>query len=498
MRYIVKLLDRDLDITSKVRSIQIKESIRSTPHGTARIRAEYKHEENVFKAGEFIKIETDEEGGMKGRFFGVIRTVSHSIKYNNKGILQSIFSLNCVSWDYLLTVAEYKQTLSRDVGRVSEVDEGAIAKVADFNSGILSALRENLSLKDDNPLNMIESFLDKLAYYGYKDYALGHFIFYYDGGKSIFNYYGGETADQIKGVILTQFKGAYANNITHWDIVNQLFNTFPQLFELFCFSIPLSATERKTPLEKEVGVRPAIMYRYKPCNPYFPPTELRKYAKQKDILFDESQYRSEEFFGAWNDTPTGRVFEIDKGVVTELNYSFDDSNHVNLVFIENPFANGDGHKRNMFRNRTAPILDPDDINKRGLRSFSATTPFVPMRGTSEAIKTKNLLAPNALAERVFHTYGLGANFCTGSFTVQVLNGSTNTYIKAGNWVNIEGFTCYVTDVSRIYDMGVDGIHRISYIYSYIRGSFENEIAFYKKSDITEENPSSDRPTNKKK
>jgi hypothetical protein len=150
----------------------------------------------------------------------------------------------------------------------------------------------------------------------------------------------------------------------------------------------------------------------------------------------------------------------------------------------------------MFRNNTIPVFDADDINKKGLRSFSTVTPFV----TSKSNPQKKLTIQNALAERAYITFAKGSEFCTGSITVVPTNIALP--LPVGQWFfMIEGpyeFYAYCTEVQKIYRMTPQGVLRIEYIYSYERGSFGDLIAFFEHGEISEENQSTQRRKNTKK
>ena len=457
----------EVEYQSKAKAVSIEEDIRNAPYGSASIELELETPE--FVTGDFVRI----LGSDDSAFFGIIRSITQTKKVLPNGIKITHISLFCLSWAYLLLRGEFKQTLNRDLGDIQKVDESAIFEVGDYNSGILSVLREELE-KQSNPAKVLGDFILQLCHYKLPNGSrLGDFIKVYNGNDfSGAIPYENVPRDEIKGVLLTQFKGAYVNNMSHWAIVNQLFNTLPSLFELFCITTKAEFFQYDMD-----GVQLSIIFRYKPLNP---------------LVFDYSQYKIfTEFFGG--DQPT-QIPILDENEITEFRFSFDEEDHVNMVFIENPFTNADAHNANMFRNNNLPILDVDDINKRGLRSFSATTPFVSAKGTTSEIKRQNLQIHNALAQRAFLTFGLGSRFCRGTITHTPVS---TPPLKVGQWVQIKEGTFYIIGVRKSYTISPEGILRVSYLYTFERGSFENEIAEFDEPNFPEEDNSTKRPFNTK-
>ena len=245
----------------------------------------------------------------------------------------------------------------------------------------------------------------------------------------------------------------------------------PQLFELFCFT---------TRFRDEPQLN--IMFRYKPLNP----SHNYDYALM------------EEFFSSKKDD--NRIIELDSHFITELRYTFDEEDHINMVFVENPFASAEGHQKNMFRNNTLPIFDADDINKRGLRSLSLTSPFVSAKGSTTEIKRKNLRLHNAIAQRLYLTHGLGSRFCRGVIT-QVGGRIPQVGQWIGNHVGMNTGTFiensfYVNRISKSYMRNPNGIFETKYNLHFERGSFTNEVVSFNEPDYPEETAS--RKDNKKK
>lgn len=444
-------------------STRLGEDINNPPYGSADLEMELPNTA-PFKSGDFITI----TGTDSCAYFGIIRSLSQSIRVLPNGIKVTRISLSSSSWAYLLMRGEFKQTLNRDIGDIAKVDKSAIFKVADYKEGILKVLREELE-EQSEPAVVLEKFIRELAHYKLQDGTsrLSDYIGVFDGSnlKNDTPYLFDEPRSVVKGVLLTQYKGAYSNNMSHWNIIRQLFHVFPHLIELFCFTHPAG--------EDNIlgGVKLGVMFRYKPLNP----TRAYQYALMQEY-----------FEGNTHTVPT-----INKNTVVEHKYSFNEEDHINLVFIENPFASSEGHTVNMFRKNTAPILDAEDINKRGLRSFSATSPFVASRGTSPKVKADNALLHNALAQRTFLTIGLGGNFCRGTIT-QV----AGTPLIAGQWASFDGFTFYITRVSKSYVKSPEGVLATNYVYTFERGSFENEVVSFTEPNFPEETDA--RPINKKK
>jgi hypothetical protein len=434
---------------SQVKSVRIEDTIRSAPYGSASIEMEAENTFN-FETGQFVTIIGD-EGTV---FFGLIRALSQSQHTLSNGIRITHITISCVSWAYLLMRGEFKQAVTN----LPDVDKSAVFKISDYNSGILKVLREELE-KQSRPAVVLEKFIRELAHYKYGRNRLGDLISVFDGNiLSEDTPYEDGPENVINGVLLTQYQGAYANNMSHWAIINQLFNVLPQFFELFCFTRLLDGAPQLS-----------IMFRYKPVNP----TRDYEYA-----LF-------QEFFPQKRGTfvPT-----LDRKQVTELRYSFDEEDHINLVFVENPFADANGHQRNFFRKNTVPIYNAEDINHRGLRSFSVTSPFVFAKGKTDLIKQKNLRLHNALAQRIYLTIGEGSKFCRGSITQE-----GGTPLVAGQWVRSDSFTFYIYRVTKSFRMSEEGVMSATYVYDFERGNFDNEVASFVEPDIQEEN--TERPKN---
>ena len=466
----IKPVDIQIKINGKeyknqVRRVNVEEDINAPPYGRADLVLE--QEKNTFTTGEFITILISDGT----TYFGIIRSISQSVRTLPNGVRVTEIAISSVSWAYLLMRGEFKQTLNRDVGGINKVDKSAIFQVSDYSEGILKVLREELE-KQSNPITVLESFIRELAHYKLPSGAeLGSVISFFDGtrreqeGSPYLN----TPRDVIKGVILTQFKGVYSNNISHWGIINQLFNVLPQLFELFCFTTRFRG-------EPQLN----IMFRYKPLNPTY--------------TFGEYKLMR-EFFSATGSLPR----TLDIAFITELRYTFDEEDHINMVFVENPFASAEGHQKNMFRNNTLPIFDADDINKRGLRSLSLTSPFVSAKGSTTEIKRKNLRLHNAIAQRLYLTYGLGSRFCRGVIT------QVGGHIpQVGQWVrNLNtrssrrtSDSFYIHRISKSYMRNPNGIFETKYNLHFERGSFTNEVVRFKEPDYPEETAS--RKDNKKK
>ena len=453
------------DYGSKVKSVSLDEDLRNAPYGSASLELELETPE--FKTGDFVEVVGDDDSA----FFGIIRTISQTQKTLPNGVRVTHISVYCLSWAYLLVRGEFKQTLNKEQGQVQNVDDSAVFEVSNYEAGILKVLREELE-RQSNPADVLASFISQLCHYKPPNGArLGDFITVYNGSN-----FDGDIPfedvprDEIKGVMLTQFKGAYANNMSHWAIVNQLFYTFPSLFELFCLT-----TKSKPDLADIGDVQLSIIFRYKPLNP-----------------------TSEYHYKVFNEFFSGEkrsIQTLDKSEITEFRYIFDEEDHVNLVFIENPFANADGHNSNMFRNNTLPILNATDINRRGLRSFSATTPFVSAKGTTSEVKRRNLRIHNALAQRAFLTFGLGSTFCRGSIVHVPVS---NPALRMGQWVEIDGGTFYITGTRKTYMRTAEGILSVAYTYSFERGSFDNDFADFIEPDYPEEDTTQNRPNNQRK
>ncbi len=438
---------------SQVKSVRIEDTIRSAPYGSASIEMEAENTFN-FETGQFVTI-IGSEGTV---FFGLIRALSQSQHTLPNGVRITQISISCVSWAYLLMRGEFKQAVTN----LPDVDKSAVFKISDYNSGILKVLREELE-EQSRPAEVLAKFIEQLAHYKYKGDRLGDLIVVFDGdGFSMFDDsfpYSEAPENVIHGVLLTQYQGAYVSNMSHWAIINQLFNVLPQFFELFCFTTLQDGDPQLN-----------IMFRYKPVNPT---------TRYGSALF-------EEFFPQKD---VRKLPKLDRKQVTEFRYSFDEEDHINLVFVENPFADANGHQRNFFRKNTVPVYDGEDINRRGLRSFSVTSPFVFARGKTKEIQQKNLRLHNALAHRIFFTIGQGSKFCRGSITQE-----GGTPLVAGQWIQMgDSFTCYVHRVTKSFRMSEEGVMSATYVYDFERGNFDNLVVKFKDSEAQEE--ATERPKN---
>lgn len=463
----IKPVDLSVDINGKeyksqVKSVRIEDTIRSAPYGSATIEMEAENTFN-FETGQFVAI-IGSEGTV---FFGLIRALSQSQHTLPNGVRITHITISCVSWAYLLMRGEFKQAVTN----LPDVDKSAVFKISDYNSGILKVLREELE-KQSRPAIVLGKFIEQLAHYKYKGFRLAPFINVFDGDNlSGFRLpYASAPENVINGVLLTQYQGAYASNMSHWAIVNQLFNVLPQFFELFCFTTLNAGNPQLN-----------IMFRYKPVNP----------SHSYDYPLFQEFFPQNDRFG----TTALRRSTIDSEIITELRYSFDEEDHINLVFVENPFADANGHQRNFFRKNTVPIYNAEDINRRGLRSFSVTSPFVFAKGKTEEIKQKNLRLHNALAQRIYLTIGEGSKFCRGSITQE--GGFPKV---AGKWSFIqrqgELFSFYIYRVTKSFRISEDGITSATYVYDFERGSFGNNVVKFDVPSIQEETP--ERPPNEKK
>ena len=163
------------EYTNQVKSVSVEEDINTPPYGRANLVLE--QEENTFTTGEFITILISDGT----TYFGIIRSISQSIRTLPNGIRVTEISISSVSWAYLLMRGEFKQTLNRDVGDISKVDKSAIFQVSDYSEGILKVLREELE-KQSNPITVLESLIRELAHYKLPSgEKLGSVISFFDG-----------------------------------------------------------------------------------------------------------------------------------------------------------------------------------------------------------------------------------------------------------------------------------------------------------------------------
>jgi hypothetical protein len=444
-------------------------------------------------------------------FLGKITNVNISMMMDEDGLPIYTINMTALSFYQPLFTNEIKQTLSRDKS-ISDITPSAVFKSADFSYGFLKALLNDFSLKPDIPVaDLLAQVCDALMEYQVplkSGLRLKDIIQVVNGSAEDMNklHLAGSDADVILGKLLTSYQGYAANNMTHDSVIRQMFQPLPTMMELIATCVPynnnMTLTANAAEVLKELGVVPVIIYRYRPAYPLAPPTSkgletLHANMSRNKKLFRET--RSESFFG---DMPTINLetdlafptnakdtvtvsgaearnqYHWDKPIrlvakeqISGFQYAADDGQHINYVFCENAFSNGQAQNFNYARNHVRPVLNKRDINRSGLRPLSVHAPFL-ARGTDEAeMRKRNLAAAEATAERLFHTIGMGHQFVSGTITII---GSLD-YMPVGTWMVVPdmldgaNFCAYVIGVNTV--MVGDNVREVNTTITFDRGHY---------------------------
>jgi len=427
-----------------------------------------------------------------GRFFGQVTQVRHRLQYFAAGPIR-VVSITVGHYYRAFMTNQLKQTLSTD-DSIKNIDKSAIIKLGDFREGFLKRIVE--SYKTGTSLTTtLQGVISELG--GCKlpktlaeNTRLGDVILVSDGSKDSLAAYGinGADADVIQGKIFTLFRGAYSNNITHHQVINQLFNAAPQLFEYIPLLIPITSGRARASISAgfksifyDLGAVPVIIYRYRPMYPPAPPTAAGIAAVTSVTPSGETDCG--KFFNVNPKQLSEQLYEVDSQFVSSLECTVNEDARINYVFVESAISSSQGHTMNLARKDASPATHTEDINQHGLRAVSMHTPFISADEDRAAIKQFNLAAPNALAERLFHNIGMGHTFSNGSFTVEHDIQHTHTEdfvfnIPVGCWVtfpleNISEtgpvkFTCYIEEVMTTLT-SEQGMRRAIIVYGYSRG-----------------------------
>ena len=477
---------------------------------------------NLCSGGWVVIKQSTGSGEYIGRFFGQVSRVDHSLQYLTNGAPLRVVNISADNFYTGYLRNQIKQTMSKD-DSIRELEPSAVFKAADYSQGFLKAIKD--SFKGELPAKILAQVVRSLG--GHKlpaslvslaNMPLGIFIKVCDGSFDEMNKYGlkGADADVIKGKIMTLFQGAFSNNMTHHEVITQMFNAAPQLFEYFPLFVPLNSREltqvSKLRVFKRLGGVPVIIYRYKPVYPYAPPTleGIKRLTRFKYGIEGNAQSKTdcEKFFGEMpvSEIGKGQSYEINHRFITALSHEVNEDQRINFTFVEGAFSNAQGHSLNYFRTYASPALNKTDINRHGLRSFSMHTPFVSLDSDPEAVKNFNQQAPNALAERLFHNLALGHTFSSGNFTVQHDEAATHLInaraslacVPVGSWASFKldisetdkvTFTCYIEAVSTTITADASGIITSSSIYRFTRGHIgihapEFDIDKYSAEELT--------------
>lgn len=460
-------------------------------------------------------LKADESSFPNMAFLGKVASVNVAMMMNEDGLPIYTVSMAAMSFYQPLFTNEIKQTLSRDKS-ISDITSSAIFKAADFSYGFLKALINDFSFKIDAPAaDLLGQVCDALMDYRVpikEGLRLKDIVQVVNGSAEDMNKLrlAGSDADVILGKILNSYQGSATNNMTHDNVIRQMFQPLAPIMEIIATCVPyndkmtLSAPAAET--LKELGVVPVIIYRYKPVYPLAPPT-----AKGLQTLYDnisrkgaglgvDGTTRSEAFFGAMptisletdllfntlkpKQKITAAIAEamnytrydlpirlVAKEQVSSFDYISDDSQHINYVFCEGAYTDGQAQNFNFARNHVRPVLNKRDINRSGLRSLSVQTPFVARGTDEEEMRKRNLAAAEAIAERLFHTVGMGHQFVSGTLTVI---GSLD-YIPVGTWMVVHdmldgaNFCAYVIGVNTV--MVGDNVRDVNTTITFVRGHY---------------------------
>jgi|13_taG_2_1085334.scaffolds.fasta_scaffold00118_25 hypothetical protein len=457
---------------------------------------------NLCTGGWVVIKQATAAGDLVGRFFGQVTRVSNRLAYGADGKPLRVVNITADNFYAGFMRNQLKQTMSRD-DNLKEIEPSAVFRAADYRDGFLKAIKD--SFKAQAPAVILNQVIQALG--GHKlpaslvrfaDMPVSTFIFVCDGSFDDMQKYGlkGADVDVIKGKIMSLFQGATSNNVTHHEVIMQMFNALPQLFEYFALFVPMTPRElsksHRSGTFKRLGGVPLIIYRYKPVYPYAPPSASGfnaltrfKYGVDSKV---QSKTACESFFG---DMPPvragdGQSYMIDSTHLTALEYGVSEDDRINFTFVEGAFSSAQGHALNYFRNDASPAINKTDINRHGLRAQSMHTPFVSVDSDPDEIKAFNMRAPNALAERLFHNIAMGHTFTAGTFRVEhdiaarhLLNARAALHcVPVGNWVTFKLpiseaadplYTCYIEAVTTAVSADVLGIVTSVSTYQFTRG-----------------------------
>lgn len=474
----------------------------------------------LLKMGDFIHIVESSYTGSTPVFLGVITSLTTQVAIDDQGMRMMRVELNCANFMYLFMMSQLRLTPVGDnlsgapllSDLLATIDTAAVAQYADYRTGFLQAVLAGI--QSTSGVLPTATFLQKVVS------ALGHYklpqalgggrlgdnIVVLDGGTTDpqhsftqavpddllrANRLGaGNDADVVRGTPLSKYKAGLLSNITHAEIISSIFMSLPVITELFPVILPARSVP-KTAIESAAGVMLALVYRFKPCTPENGPTlnaHLRALARkgvgdtpEAQALYPKTPTYCEAYFG-----PTisnSHFIVLTSTEVHTLDLTLQDAEHYNAVFIEQPWGRGDSHNGNLIR-ATAPLVcDVRDVNRYGLRCFSAVHPFISTATSTPQQRLDWELAGRAVPERVFHSFGMNNEFFSGQLTTFTLN----PLLRAGVWLQIspplpatnttypleasESFLCYITGVSTAVEVSDDGIARQMHTIAFVRGSY---------------------------
>ena len=458
-------------------------------------------------------------------FFGCVSAVS-VVKASIDGVERLTVQVQADSFYSPVLRAEIKQTLSKDES-LADISNSAIMATGDYSEGFLKALIKDFALASARPpasflkdvlASIVTVDLPTSLVQGAEELTLGEAIQVCDGSVTSASRYGlaGSDADVIKGKLINSYQGSQTNNINHAGVIEQMFRPLSVIMEYYATFIPISqvSDEYKAELAKrsarlyklyiKIGGVPLIVYRYAPVYPLAPPT-------QEGLVFAAAQRKAdapafldgsiavtiaEQFFGEMpRVAPTfeagqkGQVLTLnsDEYMIMSMTYNTTEDDHINYVFMEQVFTNGQAQDHNLARNNVRPTLNKRDINRHGLRSYSAHTPMIATGTDDQEKRDFNIKAAEALAERIYHTVGMGHQFCDGSLVLVAVSEQPPP-IKVGTWIRVREqgldvtdfnalyFTCYVTNITVNVQGGAVPKH--THTVSFIRGHYGVMTAEY--------------------
>lgn len=513
------LEELEIDVSQYVTQIQIVSSL-DMPGGQAAIALNLTEEEASFvlpgsatsavdtvsnqlkknlRTGSLVAIFDDYSA--TGRkfpiFIGFVVSISMSEGYSVTGVPNYGVNLQLSNWLYPATIAQLKQVpvSSREPERLvylselfSKINNAALASLLDSSEGFMKELFTSIKSNTDltTPAQFLQGVVRALFQYtlpeGFLGAAqtLGDNVVVLDGGEAdMANIFGavqqdeldtavriprGNNADIIKSDMFTKFSALSANNLTHMDLINTVFMGLPQLIEMFPIILPARKVGALTAMEIKYGVCLAIMYRYKPCTPVHGPT-LQGYnrfqASTGGLRRFTKPTAAELFYG-----PTlARSYykSVNREFVQSINRNYNDSAHINAVFVERPFFSGDAHQANLIQSSAPLVADSTDINRYGMRCFSTASPFYSTK-VQRAARTLELTQLSlATSERLFHLIAGAAGLSSGDIQLthpvdalhyldKIVPGiylviPSTSGLGGGAPESPDNFTCYVRSVS---------------------------------------------------
>lgn len=407
-------------------------------------------------------------------FFGKIVNIDLTNTVSAAGAHITTVSLSCSTWMYPYFASEHRLTPMRK-GEVDRVHDSAIGTLFDDKEKQTDGLIQKAveSLKNlDHPIKTLKILVQGLGHFKLPD-TLGGKLSRKKSGElhdlgSVINYIGdwdeqkdGEDTywlldKQLLGTPYSQttgagdvivgapipsnnFKAIFSRTTTMWQMLENMFIGNKDLVELFPVLIPYHkklseqagqsdpAASASTKLRDAIGATPYLVYRLKPLQPDFDITEKvlneryqdRLGGAAKGIVSGETNYQ--KYFITKEEASSdiaGKYIDISKQVVISEQLQWSDSDRYNATHMTDPFRNESAADLNLFNIGTSvAVLNPNDINLNGLRTYTSTIPF-----TRAKIKgSDDLIASGAFTERAYFTLGEGHAYAKGTITCQFLS-----------------------------------------------------------------------------